>query len=178
MKKVLYFFTCLGFVSLMAACSPKLKPGQLGLTYKGKAKKTAVIDSLSSLKRIYGDNNTTAEIVKALRFQDRAKLNKAYGVVIPKTLITAALNGFSDLGPNAPLDKSNYDKWDFMVAYPGIFLSRDGQEELSPAVFFFKGGAVKGKFEPVGGPVLDIKLPGGGGGDGNKPKPTDPPTTP
>lgn len=137
------------------------------------------LDSLINGQLNYGSEDVNKAFIRVLNFQKKYKIGKTNGVVMPKTMITQAVNGFTLNGINLPTDKSNFDKWDFMVAYPGLEINGQGEEKIEPSVFFYKGEEdSNGNLIPTGKPVTDITFRGGGGGPGDINKGTPPPTLP
>jgi hypothetical protein len=162
MKTIKTFFLA-AFILGMAACSsnkPKLLPGQLDLRYhKVNPHEQILEDILSGMK--FSDDTLTREAYKMVfQFQKRAGTKEDYGSIISKSFLTTALNGTG----NVPLDKTNYDKWDFMVVYNGLYINSVGDENLKPVVLFYKADSLNA-LVPAGRPVRII-MPGGGGGDG------------
>ncbi len=136
------------------------------------------LDSLNNGLIDYGNEEINKSYIRLLNFQKKHNTGEKVGTVIPKTLITQAVNGFTDSGINLPLDSSNYVKWDFMVVYPGIAINTQNEEKYEPSVFFFKGQKDgSGNLIPVGKPVLDIQFRGGGGGPGDGTIASPPPKT-
>ncbi|SOE20447.1 hypothetical protein SAMN06298216_0938 [Spirosomataceae bacterium TFI 002] len=132
----------------------------------------AILDDLKSGAKDYGSKEINDARIRQLSYQKKFNLNRTNGVVISKDFVTASLNGFNENGLNYPIDSSNYNKWDFMVVYPGV----DESGTLEPSIFFYKGADNgSGKLEPTGDPVPNITFPGGGGGLGNSNSPTPPP---
>lgn len=134
----------------------------------------ATLDSLLNGSMNLGSTEVNDAMIRKLQYQKIKKSGKTNGVVIPKDMLTTAVNGFSIAGINYPLDSSNFDKWDFLVVYPGIKLE-GGVEVMDPAIFFYKGSNISGQFIPEGQPVTDISFPGGGGGPGGGGFSTPPP---
>lgn len=135
-------------------------------------KDQATIDSIVSGDLDYGSDEVNKAKIRQLQYQKENNLGRTNGVVIAKDFITASLNGFDQDGLNYPTDSMNYDKWDFMVVYPG----QDKNGTLEPSIFFYQGAKDEnGDFRPTGKPVTDVKMPGGGGGWGNSNSPTPPP---
>lgn len=158
-------------ILFMSSCNK----GQIQVNYKGPFPNEAILNSLNK-----GQSSLNAETVAALtrkyQFQKRAKLKHAYGVVIPKSTLNIAINGIMNNTPQDPTNSKNYDKWDFMICYPGLSINSIGDESMKPAIFFYKGGTnEQGEFVPVGDPVEDIEFPTGGGGPGKGGFQTPPP---
>ncbi len=139
----------------------------------------AKLDSLISGQKDLGDKEINAALIRQLQYQKKMKVGETNGVVIPKSLLTQSINGFTELGIVLPKDTSNFSKWDFLVIYPGLEINSEKEEKLEPVVFYYKGGLnSSGELTPIGIPVNGLKFLGGGGGDGVKPKPSPPPTVP
>jgi hypothetical protein len=137
------------------------------------------LDSLKNGSLDYGSPEVNESAIRLLNFQKKFKTGEKVGTVIPKSLITQAVNGFTGADINLPIDTSNFNKWDFMVIYPGISINEQGEEKAESSVFFYKGALDgSGKFLPVGKPILDIKFRGGGGGPGDAVLVVPPPRTP
>lgn len=137
------------------------------------------LDSLISGQLNFGSEDVNKAFIRVLNFQKKFMTGKSNGVVIPKSMITQAVNGFNENGINLPADSSNYSKWDFIVIYPGLEINDQGEEKTEPSVFFYKGiQDSNGNLIPSGNPVLEIKFKGGGGGPGDSVKSTPPPTLP
>lgn len=135
------------------------------------------LDSLIAGQIDYGSQEINEGFINMLNFQKKHNCGDANGVVIPKSQVAQAINGFTESGINLPADSTNYVKWDFLVVYPGLAINSQGEEMPKPAVFYYKGGiGANGDFIPMGKPVLDIKFIGGGGGPGDSVKSTPPPT--
>lgn len=158
MRKIINFSTLILLVSMFAC--------------KSNFQDQILLDDLKNGTVDYGSKPVNDAKIRQLNYQKEYNLNKTNGVVITKDFITASLNGFNENGLNYPTDSSNYDKWDFMVVYPGM----DEVGTLEPSVFFYKGAKNNnGKLEPTGNPVINLTYPGGGGGLGNSNSPTPPP---
>lgn len=137
------------------------------------------LDSLKNGSLDYGSPDVNESAIRLLNFQKKFKTGEKVGTVIPKSLITQAVNGFTGANINLPIDTSNYYKWDFMVIYPGISINEQGEEKAESSVFFYKGGLdASGAFLPIGKPILDVKFRGGGGGPGDAVLVVPPPRTP
>lgn len=135
-------------------------------------KDQATLDKLESGELDYGTPEINEAKMRQLNYQKKHNLGKTNGVVIAKDFITASLNGFDQNGLKYPLDSMNYDKWDFMVVYPG----QNANGILEPSIFFYKGEKDDaGELKPTGDPITDVSMPGGGGGWGSNNSPTPPP---
>lgn len=120
------------------------------------------LKSLSSGGTFVNDDLTKSKI-EQLKYQQTYDLPPHNGIVLSKDLLTTAVNGFTQNGINYPMDSSNFDKWDFMVVYPGL----DNSSQPTAVVYFYKGELdEKGKLVPAGDPVTSVNFPGGGGGEG------------
>lgn len=168
------------FMCLAGAFSCKEKESPVSsLNYSGTFPEQGKLDSLKSGLINLGTKELNDDVIRQLQYQKKAYSNNTNGVVIAKSFLTQSVNGFSESGINIPIDTSNYSKWDFLVVYPGLAISENGEEKLDPCVYFYKGGMnSEGKFVPVGKPLSNIKFLGGGGGDGVVKLPTPPPSTP
>lgn len=161
------------------SCSQKLSPNQINLSYGKNYPQQMLLDSLNMNIKKVGNAETNKAFIRALQFQKRAKLNANYGVIIPKSMVQIAVNGFDDNGPLSPTSKMNIDKWDFMIVYQGLTITETGDEKLEPSVFFYKGKKNKaGNLIPYGTPVTDVEFPRGGGGGGGGASTVPPPTLP
>lgn len=174
MKKIFLTAILLMGVFVILSCKEKQNTQQPE-TFESQDK----LDSLQNGQLDLGSEEINKAMIRVLNFQKKFKTGKTNGVVMPKTMITQAVNGFTLSGINLPADKSNFDKWDFMVAYPGLEINNQGEEKIEPSVFFYKGEEdANGILIPTGKPVTDIKFRGGGGGPGDINKGTPPPTVP
>lgn len=139
----------------------------------------AKLDSLLNKTKDIGSMELNDALIRELQYQKKMKVGESNGIVIPKSILLQAINGFSESGINIPSDTSNYSKWDFLVVFPGLEINEVKDEKLNPVVYYYKGGMDKnGNFIPIGKPVTGLKFIGGGGGDGVRPTQNPPPTVP
>ncbi|MGR3812196.1 hypothetical protein [Jiulongibacter sp. NS-SX5] len=138
--------------------------------FKGQA----LLDSLNAGTKDYGSPEVNQAKIRQLNYQKEFNLGEDNGVVIQKDFLTSGVNGFTEDGINMPLDSSNYDRWDFLVVYPGLEI-RGEEKALKPVVLYYKGELNgRGILTPSGDPVL-VPGPGGGGGPGHPHNTTPPP---
>lgn len=174
MKKKSILISSIVCASFFFACKEKTDQ-VLTAEYAGQAH----LDSLKTGLIDYGDDDINKASINLLNFQKKYKTGETNGTVIPKEHLTQAINGFTETGINVPTDTSNYNKWDFLVVYPGVAISEQGEESPTTCVFYYKGALnAQNKLIPVGNPVKGIKFMGGGGGPGDAARTTPPPTLP
>ncbi len=149
-----------------------------GFTFLTKSKNFKKQENLDRLLTLKSPKNWEKEWIKIFQYRKKFDLGENAGMYISKDMFTSAINGFTVKGINLPLDKSNYDKWDFVVCQMGLDILKNGNEVVVPVVLFYKGGLDgNGKYVPVGDPI-DVDMPKGGGGDGKASGTSPPPTRP
>lgn len=172
MKGILILGIC---ISMFFLSCKKTENGNTTESYAGQAH----LDSLINGYIDYGNKEINEASINLLNFQKKYKTGATNGVVIPKLLLTQAINGYSASGINLPSDTTNFNKWDFLVVYPGLAINPQGEENPTTCVFYYKGTLdAKGVLIPTGNPVKTISLMGGGGSGGETTKTTPPPTLP